>query len=128
MPATLEGKLTANTIRVPTPDVSMAIMLNLGRETTKEEINSFLRERATRGDLQQVWALVITKAVSSDLLAIVPVAASMVLLCKQQQSCFVLLYDNEFGYTCQVVRLMQALLGVSHLCPKAKVTAPPSVE
>ena len=51
----LKGKLTANAIRVPTPDVSMAIMvLNLGRETTKEEINSFLRERATRGDLQQV--------------------------------------------------------------------------
>ncbi len=126
----LKGKLTANAIRVPTPDVSMAIMvLNLGRETTKEEINSFLRERATRGDLQQVLDFSDNKeAVSSDFVGnragcCVDGSSTAVNGNKVVLYCW---YDNEFGYTCQVVRLMQALLGVSHpLCPQAKVTAPP---
>ena len=40
----LAGKLTGNAIRVPTPNVSMAILnLNLGTETTKEEVNAYLR-------------------------------------------------------------------------------------
>ncbi len=126
----LKGKLTANAIRVPTPDVSMAIMvLNLGRETTKEEINSFLRERATRGDLQQVLDFSDNKeAVSSDFVGnragcCVDGSSTSVIGSKVVLYCW---YDNEFGYTCQVVRLMQALLNVSHpLCPLAKVTAPP---
>ena len=40
----LEGKLTANAIRVPTPNVSLAILnLNLGQDTTVEEVNDYLR-------------------------------------------------------------------------------------
>ncbi len=40
----LKGKLTGNAIRVPTPNVSMAILsLNLNRETSREEMNDFLQ-------------------------------------------------------------------------------------
>ena len=40
----LEGKLTGNAIRVPTPNVSMAILkVSLGRETTKDELNEIMR-------------------------------------------------------------------------------------
>ncbi|PMD04449.1 glyceraldehyde-3-phosphate dehydrogenase, partial [Brevibacterium paucivorans] len=39
----LEGKLSGNAIRVPTPDVSMAILnLNLDKATTKDELNTHL--------------------------------------------------------------------------------------
>ena len=40
----LEGKLTGNAIRVPTPNVSLAILsLAIGKETTKDDINNYLR-------------------------------------------------------------------------------------
>ncbi|HRH54672.1 MAG TPA: glyceraldehyde-3-phosphate dehydrogenase, partial [Chitinophagales bacterium] len=48
----LAGKFTGNAIRVPTPDVSLAIMnLNLKKEVTIEEVNSVLREAASFGQL-----------------------------------------------------------------------------
>ena len=50
----LEGKLTGNAIRVPTPNVSMAILnLNLNRETTPEEINQYMRRMALHSDLRK---------------------------------------------------------------------------
>ena len=130
----LNGKFTASAIRVPTPNVSMAIMvLRLGRETSKEEINSFLRERATRGALQQVFDFSDrAEGVSSDFVG------SRAGCCVDGNNTYVngkqvvlyCWYDNEHGYTCQVIRLMQALLGVSHpLCPPAKhEPSPPSVD
>ena len=49
----LEGKLTGNAIRVPTPNVSMAILnLNLEKATTVEELNEYLRETALHSDLR----------------------------------------------------------------------------
>jgi glyceraldehyde 3-phosphate dehydrogenase len=65
----LEGKLTGNAIRVPTPNVSMAIMnLNLGEETDREALNAFLSEVALYSDLQeQVDYTASTELVSSDL-------------------------------------------------------------
>src|SRR5690606_543176 len=50
----LAGKLTGNSIRVPTPNVSMAILnLQLGRDTSVEEINEFMRHKALYSPLQQ---------------------------------------------------------------------------
>ena len=50
----LKGKLTGNAIRVPTPNVSMAILnLQLGRETSVEELNEFMRQKALHSELQQ---------------------------------------------------------------------------
>merc|ERR1719198_2350721 len=52
----LKGLLTASAIRVPTPNVSMAIMvLNLSKETTREEINNVFRRIASgeTGPLQK---------------------------------------------------------------------------
>ena len=49
----LKGKLTGNAIRVPTPNVSMAIMnLNLGKETTKDEVNDHLRHVSLYSPMQ----------------------------------------------------------------------------
>src|SRR3546814_11033496 len=50
----LAGKLTGNAIRVPTPNVSMAILnLNLEKATSREEINEYLRQMAMHSDLQK---------------------------------------------------------------------------
>jgi len=50
----LEGKLTGNAIRVPTPNVSMAVCnLNLDKATTRDELNAHMREVAFNGDLKQ---------------------------------------------------------------------------
>jgi glyceraldehyde 3-phosphate dehydrogenase len=62
------GKLTANAIRVPTPNVSMAIlMLHLEKETTREEVNSYLRQISMASPLQnQINFIHSTELVSSD--------------------------------------------------------------
>ncbi|MGI9288252.1 MAG: glyceraldehyde-3-phosphate dehydrogenase, partial [Pseudomonadales bacterium] len=49
----MKGKLTGNAIRVPTPDVSMAILnLTLGRETSVTEVNEFMRRVALHSNLR----------------------------------------------------------------------------
>ena len=67
----LEGKLTGNAIRVPTPNVSMAILnLTLERETTSEEVNEFMRDQALHSPcasrltirLRQKWSPAILSA------------------------------------------------------------------
>lgn len=48
----LAGRLTGNAIRVPTPNVSMAVAnLNLEKATSKEELNEYLREMALASPL-----------------------------------------------------------------------------
>jgi glyceraldehyde 3-phosphate dehydrogenase len=50
----IAGKLTGNAIRVPTPNVSMAILnLSLERETTVEEVNEFMRDQALHLSLRK---------------------------------------------------------------------------
>ncbi|MCW8884643.1 MAG: glyceraldehyde-3-phosphate dehydrogenase, partial [Motiliproteus sp.] len=107
----MEGKLTGNAIRVPTPNVSMAILnLNLEKETTKDELNDYLRNAALHSELQkQIDYSNSPEAVSSDFVGsraagIVDGLATIV----NGDSCVVYVwYDNEFGYSCQVVRLLQ---------------------
>jgi len=118
----LKGKLTAGAVRVPTPNVSMAILvLNLKSPTTKSELNAYIQERATRGPLMhQVDFSHSTEAVSSDFVGCR--AASIVdgpntVVSGSRVNLYVW-YDNEFGYSCQVVRLLQALCKIAHpRCP-----------
>ncbi|KOO11453.1 glyceraldehyde-3-phosphate dehydrogenase, partial [Vibrio xuii] len=65
----LAGKLTGNAIRVPTPNVSMAIAnLNLEKGTDKDELNAYLREMAIKSDLSaQIDYTESTEIVSTDL-------------------------------------------------------------
>ena len=58
----LLGKLTANAVRVPTPNVSLAIMsLELGKEVTVEALNDFLRQKAFHSDLKEQTRLAMYK-------------------------------------------------------------------
>jgi glyceraldehyde 3-phosphate dehydrogenase len=114
----LAGRLTGNAVRVPIPNVSMAIlMLNLGTETTKVEINEFLRVLALHSPLQdQISYTQDPDAVSSDFVgsreaAIVDSTATIV---DGNRCVLYLWYDNEFGYCNQVVRMVYKMAGVSY--------------
>ena len=112
----LKGKLSGNAIRVPTPNVSMAILnLQLGRDTTVEELNEFLRQKALHSDLQQqIGYTISTEAVSTDFVGsrqacVLDAQATIV----EGRSCVLYCwYDNEFGYSCQVVRCLEKFAGV----------------
>jgi glyceraldehyde 3-phosphate dehydrogenase len=112
----LAGKLTGNAIRVPTPNVSLAVLnLHLGREVTVDEINSYLRMVSLEGDLQnQLDYVNSTEVVSSDFVGnrfagIVDAQATIV---NDGHCTLYVWYDNEFGYSRQVVRVLEELAGV----------------
>lgn len=115
----LEGKLTGNAIRVPTPNVSLAILkLNLARATTREELNELLRQVALRSPLRdQVDFTISPDIVSSDLIGsrhagVVDGEATIVNPADGRNVVVYVWYDNEFGYACQVMRVLQMLSGV----------------
>ncbi|MEM7219125.1 MAG: glyceraldehyde-3-phosphate dehydrogenase [Pseudomonadota bacterium] len=114
----LAGKLTGNAIRVPTPNVSLVILnLTLDRDTSKEEINTYLRDVALNSPLQrQIDFTNSPDAVSSDFVGsrhacIVDGTATLV---EGKRVVLYVWYDNEFGYACQVVRLVQRWAGISY--------------
>lgn len=114
----LSGKLTGNSIRVPTPNVSMAIAnLNLQSSTDKDTLNAYLREMALNSELSaQIDYTESTEIVSSDLVGsryagVVDGAATIA----QDNRCVLYVwYDNEFGYSCQVVHCMEQMMGVRY--------------
>ncbi|MDC0213543.1 glyceraldehyde-3-phosphate dehydrogenase [Gammaproteobacteria bacterium] len=114
----LEGKLTGNAIRVPTPNVSLAILnLTLGQETTVEEVNEYLRESCIHGSMQRQMDFTYSpEVVSSDFVGnrhacIIDGKAT---IAKDNRIVLYVWYDNEFGYSCQVVRVVQKIAGITY--------------
>lgn len=113
----LAGKLTGNAIRVPTPNVSMAILsLNLATNTTKDEVNDFLQYASLFSDLQhQIDFTQSTEIVSSDLVgarATSIVDSTATIVAENRVNLYVW-YDNEFGYSCQVMRVVRDMAGIT---------------
>lgn len=114
----LGGKLTGNAVRVPTPNVSLAILnLTLNKEVTKDSINQTLRESALYGPLtEQIEYSISNELVSSDLVgnshpSIVDGPATIV-SSDQKSVVLYVWYDNEYGYTQQVIRLAKKISNV----------------
>ncbi|WP_027857006.1 glyceraldehyde-3-phosphate dehydrogenase [Marinobacterium jannaschii] len=109
----MEGKLTGNAIRVPTPNVSMAILnLNLSSEATKEDLNDYLRDAALHSPLQkQIDYSNSPEAVSSDFVGsrAAGVVDSLATIANGKRCVLYVWYDNEFGYSCQVIRMIQKM-------------------
>ncbi len=107
----LEGKLTSNAIRVPVPNGSLAILnLEVGKETSKEEVNEIMRKAALTGDLvEQIKYSMSNELVSSDIVgtSTPSVFDSPATIVSPDGKNLVLYvwYDNEYGYTRQVIRL-----------------------
>ncbi|MGI9322187.1 MAG: glyceraldehyde-3-phosphate dehydrogenase [Pseudomonadales bacterium] len=114
----LAGKLTGNSIRVPVPNVSMAILnLTLEREVTVEEVNGYLRDVSLNSSMtRQIDFTISSEVVSTDFIGnrhagIVDSHATIV---QGSQAILYVWYDNEFGYTCQVVRVAQKMAGIKY--------------
>jgi len=116
----LAGKLTGNAIRVPTPNVSLAILnLELDEATDKAELNQYLRDISLDSPLQnQIEYTNSPEVVSSDFVGsrhagIIDSNATIV----QGKRCVLYVwYDNEFGYSGQVVRVIQKMAGLELPC------------
>ncbi|MDH5676892.1 MAG: glyceraldehyde-3-phosphate dehydrogenase [Myxococcales bacterium] len=112
----LAGKLTGNAIRVPTPNVSLAVLsLQLNEETTVEALNESLREESLDGELQlQLDFSYSPDAVSSDFVgnghaSIIDAPSTIV---DGKNAVVYVWYDNEHGYSAQVVRLVERISGL----------------
>ncbi|MDM7481089.1 MAG: glyceraldehyde-3-phosphate dehydrogenase [Halomonas sp.] len=115
----LEGKLTGNAIRVPTPNVSMAILnLTLEKGTDAVALNDYLRRMSIDSAYQkQIDFVDSAEVVSSDFVGnrhagIVDAKAT---IANGNHAVVYVWYDNEFGYSCQVIRILQHMSNVQFL-------------
>lgn len=112
----LAGKLSGNAIRVPTPNVSMAVCnLNLKNSATRDDINAHVREMAFNSELSlQINYSYSTEVVSSDLVGTPEPAIfdSVATLADDKRCVLYVWYDNEYGYSTQVLRVMQHMVGL----------------
>ena len=112
----LAGKLTANAIRVPTPNVSLAILnLTLGQESTAEEVNNYLREISLDSSLQgQIDYTSSSEVVSSDFIGSTKtgIVDSLATIVQGKRCVLYVWYDNEYGYSVQVIRILQHIAGL----------------
>jgi glyceraldehyde 3-phosphate dehydrogenase len=112
----LAGKLTGNAIRVPTPNVSLVILnLELGQPVTVAEINGYLRGMSLDSPLQnQIDYTNSPEVVSSDFVGSrhSGVVDSLATIAEGNHCVLYVWYDNEFGYSCQVVRMVQKMAGL----------------
>lgn len=117
----LAGKLTGNAVRVPTPNVSLAILnLTAKKDISKEAVNDVLKDAALRGGLvEQIQYSQNNELVSSDLVgnpcaSIVDSPATIVSKDGKSMVLYVW-YDNEYGYSRQVIRFAKYLADVIRL-------------
>ena len=120
----LKGKLTGNSVRVPTPNVSLAILnLTLDQEIDRDEVNEYVRQISIGSALQgQIGYTNSTEVVSSDFIGSRSAGifdAQATIVSGNRLTAYVW-YDNEVGYSCQVLRIAEQMSGVSY--PKVPST------
>ncbi len=108
----LKGKLDGFAMRVPTPDGSVVdLTVELEKATTKDEINAAIKE-AAEGPMKGILEYCEDPIVSTD---VIGNSHSSVFDSKMTQVIegnFVKVlswYDNEYGYSCRVVDLIQKI-------------------
>ena len=113
----LKGKITANAIRVPTPNVSLAIIsLTVKRGVGVDEVNECFRKAAFSSNLRETIDYSNSiDAVSSDYYSneFALVYDSQATISNFNNVTIYCWYDNEYGYSRQVVRLLKKVLDVN---------------
>lgn len=113
-----EGKLTSNAIRVPVPNGSLAILnLELEKATSIDGVNSVIKKYALEGDLvEQIKYELSDELVSSDIIGCSAPAIydSKATIVRHDGKNIILYiwYDNEYGYSHQVIRLAKYIAKV----------------
>jgi len=117
----LSGKFTANSVRVPTPNVSLAILsMTVNKEVTREEINEIMKDAALSGKLvEQIQYVNSNEYVSTDVIgnpcpSVFDSQATIVGPDKKNIVLYVW-YDNEYGYTRQVIRFSKYIAEVRRM-------------
>lgn len=114
----LEGKLTSNAIRVPVPNGSLAILnLELENEASVDSINSIMKKYALESDLvEQIKYELNDELVSSDIVgsSAPSIYDSKATIVREDGKNAILYvwYDNEYGYSHQVIRLAKYIAKV----------------
>ncbi|MFY0712913.1 glyceraldehyde-3-phosphate dehydrogenase [Seonamhaeicola sp. NFXS20] len=107
----LKGKLTSNAIRVPVPNGSLAILnLELEKETSLNGINTVLKKYALEGDLvEQIKYELSDELVSTDIVGSsapsIYDSKAIIVRPDGKNAILYIWYDNEYGYSHQVIRL-----------------------
>jgi glyceraldehyde 3-phosphate dehydrogenase len=111
----LAGKLTGNAIRVPTPNVSLAILnLTLEKEADRVEVNHYIRDLALHSVLrQQIDYVESAEIVSTDFVGTsrAGIVDGLATLSTGKNLVLYVWYDNEFGYSRQVIRVLETIAG-----------------
>jgi len=112
----LKDKLTGNAIRVPTPNVSLAVLvLNINKSVTRDELNDFLKTSAFTSKYREIIGYTNSpEAVSTDFYSS-PYATtidSQATIADGNQVTLYCWYDNEYGYTKQVLNLMKKVASI----------------
>ena len=114
----LKGKLTSNAIRVPVPNGSLAILnLEINQKTSLDGVNSMIKKYALEGDLvEQIKYSLDKELVSSDIMgtSAPSIYDSMATIVSSTGKNIILYiwYDNEYGYSHQVIRLAKYIAKV----------------
>jgi glyceraldehyde 3-phosphate dehydrogenase len=107
----LAGKLTSNAIRVPVPNGSLVVLnLEVTKNTSIENINNIMKKAALEGDLvEQIKYSLNNELVSSDIIGTSAPAIydsnATIVSADGKSIVLYIWYDNEFGYSHQVIRL-----------------------
>lgn len=114
----LAGKLTSNAIRVPVPNGSLVVLnLEVGRTTTVQEINEIMKHYALEGELvEQIRYSMNNELVSSDIVGTAQPAIydsnATIVSADGRNIVLYVWYDNEYGYSHQVIRLAKYIAKV----------------
>lgn len=114
----LEGKLTSNAIRVPVPNGSLVVLnLEVTKPTSIAEINTIMKKYALQGELvEQIKYSLNNELVSSDIVGTSAPAiydSNATIVSKDGKNIVLYIwYDNEFGYSHQVIRLAKYIAKV----------------
>jgi glyceraldehyde 3-phosphate dehydrogenase len=117
----LSGKFTANSVRVPTPNVSLAILsMTVNKEVSRDDINEIMKNAALNGKLvEQIQYVNSNEFVSTDVIgnpcpSVFDSQATIVGPDKKNIVLYVW-YDNEYGYTRQVIRFSKYIAEVRRM-------------
>lgn len=114
----LAGCLTGNAIRVPTPNVSLAMLnIQLKRKASAEDINEHLRQTALHSPLRhEIGYTKSPEVVSSDFIGTryACIFDSKATIVNGDSCCLYFWYDNEFGYANQVFRVLERMCDIHY--------------
>ena len=107
----LAGKLTSNAIRVPVPNGSLVVLnLEVAKLTSIADVNAIMKKYALEGELvEQIKYSLNNELVSSDIIGTnapsIYDSNATIVSADGKNIVLYVWYDNEYGYSHQVIRL-----------------------